>query len=333
MNETAKALLRPFARPIWQRAWWRIEDRIRPAEARLDALEARVQAAPPAADATSADPRLDRTVWVQQRTAQLALLHQYRALAASGGPLPAFLDTEFSAHSQNGEDGLLLFVFSLVGFATRLTVEIAAGDGIECNSANLIVNHGFTGLLVDGNPQNCERGRAFYARHPATAIVQPRMLNTWIERDTVDEMIAANVPPGEVDLLSIDIDGNDYWVLERITCIRPRVIIVEFHSMWRGDRACTIPYDPQFRFEIGGLPYCGASLPAFVKLLKPRGYRLVAIDRLAINGVFVRDDLAPGLLPERTVTELFERPPMVYAGGPVDHAMMHAVASRPWVDV
>jgi hypothetical protein len=285
------------------------------------------------APAPPEDRRLDRAVWLQQRLAQLALLNQYRALVAAGAPLPAFLDTEFSAHSQNGEDGLLLFVFALVGFATRLTVEIAAGDCMECNSANLIVNHGFTGLLVDGNPQNCERGRAFYSRHPASAIVQPRILNAWIDRDTIDEMIAANVPPGEVDLLTIDIDGNDYWVLERITCIRPRVIVVEFHSMWRGSRACTIPYDPEFRVEAAPLPFCGASLPAFVKLLKPRGYRLVAIDRLAINGVFVRDDLAPGLLPERTVDELFERPPMVYAGDPVDHATLHAVASRPWVDV
>ena len=274
-----------------------------------------------------------KSAWAQQRVGQLVLLQQYRALAESGAPLPALIETEFSAHSQNGEDGILLFVFALAGFQTRLTVEIAAGDGVECNSANLILHHGFTGLLVDASEERCGAGRAFYASHPATQVVQPRIVSAWVNRDNVDALISAHVQRGEVDLLSIDLDGNDYWVLERIECIQPRIIVVEFVSMWRDHRACTIPYDPEFRWEPAPLSYCGASLPAFVKLLRPRGYRLVGADRLCINAVFVRNDLAPRLLPEVSVGECFPESPLVRQAEPVEQQIVESIAKRSWVDV
>ncbi|MFI5458329.1 MAG: hypothetical protein ACHRXM_23105, partial [Isosphaerales bacterium] len=110
---------------------------------------------------------------------QLVLANQYRALAHQGGPFPGFQDVEFRAFSQNGEDGILLYIFSLIGMGGRRCVEICAGDGIECNTANLIVNHGWTGLMFDGNAQLIERGRAFYSRHGDTRSLPPRLVNAW----------------------------------------------------------------------------------------------------------------------------------------------------------
>src|SRR5215831_18093539 len=96
-----------------------------------------------------------------EQLVQVLLRQQYRELANRGGPLPDFADVEFRCNSQNGEDGILLYIFSLIGMTTHMALEICAGDGIECNAANLILNHGFHGLLFDGNAELIERGRAF----------------------------------------------------------------------------------------------------------------------------------------------------------------------------
>jgi hypothetical protein len=277
----------------------------------------------------------------QVRLQQLLLMQQYREAAARGGPLPAPADVGFGASSQNDEDGLLLYVFALAGARTRIVVEIAAGNGIECNSANLILNHGFTGLLFESNPHLVAQGRDFYARHPATRFFPPRFVEDWVTRDNVDELVTRHMFAGvlaagpEIDLLSLDLDGNDYWVLQALTCVRPRVVILEFNAVWGARRAATVPYDPDFRAELAPVFYGGASLPAFVKLLAGRGYRLVGVEHLGFNAVFVRNDLAAGLLPERTAEECLREPivAICQAGLAVDPRLSAHVVSRPWVDV
>src|SRR5580692_993562 len=95
--------------------------------------------------------------------AQVLLRLQYQDLARRGTGLPDFSHVEFRCYSQNSEDGILLYIFSLLGTTNRRVVEISAGDGIECNAANLIINHGWRGLLVDGDSEQIARGRAFYS--------------------------------------------------------------------------------------------------------------------------------------------------------------------------
>ncbi len=281
-------------------------------------------------------------VWPQQRATQIALLLQYRALAESGLKLPPFEDVAFRAHSQNGEDGVLLYLFALAGFRTRLAVEIAAGNGIECNSANLILNHGFHALLFEGDQRLARLGRKYYGRHAVTHWFPPRFVEGWVERETIDALVRDQMFPGvlerwdgEIDLLSLDLDGNDYWVLERLACVRPRVVVVEFNAVWGARRAVTVPYDPAFRSRLGLVPYAGASLPAFVKLLGGRGYRLVGVEPRGFNAFFVRNDLAVGLLPEVTAESCFQGPTVgiCQAALTADPRLTQEVLSRPWVDV
>ena len=92
---------------------------------------------------------------------QVLLRLQYQDLARRRVDLPTLEDVEFRCHSQNGEDGILLYIFALLGTTNRKVVEICAGDGIECNAANLLVNHGWNGLLFDGDDEQIARGRAF----------------------------------------------------------------------------------------------------------------------------------------------------------------------------
>ncbi len=183
---------------------------------------------------------IDRAAWQHQRVAQVTLLHQYRAWAAAGY-VPSILDVGFSVNSQNDEDGLLLYAFAHAGFKSRVAVEIAAGDGIECNTANLLLHHGFTGLLFEGHPEKRAAGEAFYSTHPATSYFPPRFVGEWVTRENVNQLVAAHMPAGvlarggEIDLLGLDIDGNDYWILEALYCVRPRVVIVEFNALWGRD--------------------------------------------------------------------------------------------------
>jgi hypothetical protein len=115
---------------------------------------------------------------------------------------------------------------------------------------------------------------------------------------------------GDIDLFSLDVDGNDYWLWDKLTAVRPRVVIVEAQTCWGKDRAVTIPYDPRFnRFDINP-EYFGASVPAFIKLGKKKGYRPVACNRYGYNVIFIRQDvIGTDVLPEMPVEECFRFAP------------------------
>ena len=271
------------------------------------------------------------TVSPADKVSQLILINQYRDLVQGGKILPSFADVEFRAFSQNGEDGILLYVFGLIGMGQRRCIEICAGDGIECNTANLIVNHGWSGLLFDADKRLIERGRAYYSRLGDTACYPPTLVNSWITRANVNELIKQNGVEGSVDLLSLDLDGVDYWIWEAIEVIRPRVVIAEVQCVWGAGRAVTVPYSDAFvaplldHFKI----YCGASLPAFVKLARKKGYRLVGVQRLGFNAVFVAEGVGEELLKEVDLESCVNRPFVAWA----KRELLPKVANLEWVDV
>src|SRR5436190_6028905 len=132
--------------------------------------------------------------------AQIALRLKYQQLRDRGGRLPELPDVEFRCHSQGGEDGILLFLFSVIGVESRRVVEICAGDGSECNAANLIINHGWQGLLLDGDPDNVARGNVFYGMHPNTKFSPPTFVNAWITAANINALVADHGFGGPIDL-------------------------------------------------------------------------------------------------------------------------------------
>jgi hypothetical protein len=233
------------------------------------------------------------------QAAQLSLKFKYAELARLGkSALPDFADTYLRAFSQNGEDGVLLYLFGVLGACSRTVVEVCAGDGIQCNAANLIVNHGWDGLLFDGNAELVARGRQFYAQCGDTATSPPVLQNAWVTAENVNELIASAGFEGEVDLLSLDLDGVDYWIWKSLEVISPRVVVCEYQDIWGPDVAMTVPYRPDFTSGDSDFNYQGASLLAFVRLARTKGYRLVGVERLGFNAFFVRDDVGADLLPE-----------------------------------
>ncbi len=265
---------------------------------------------------------------------QLLLQLHYRDLVRDRKPLPAVADTGFQCYSQTDEDGILLYLFAVLGTTNKLSVEMCAGDGVECNTANLILNHGWHGLLVDGNEAQVARGKDFYARSSMTYVYPPVFVHAWLTRGTVNDLVKSNGFSGEIDLLSLDLDGVDYWIWEALDAINPRVVVLEYQDCLGYERAWTVPYADDFSASnyptTNNLPnFCGASLPAFVKLGRRKGYRLVGVNRLGYNAFFVRNGLADDLLPEVEASACFGHPKVVW--GMRDR--FPTVKDLPWVEV
>lgn len=142
--------------------------------------------------------------------AQKVLMQQYRICAASDREnLPSFPDAGFRKHSQFDEDGILLYIFSLIPALYRKCIELGAGSGGECNTANLILNHGWWGWLFDGDERNVLDGQSFFADHQDSFLCPPRFVASWLTAERIDEVLVTAGVSGPVDLLSIDIDGMD----------------------------------------------------------------------------------------------------------------------------
>lgn len=182
--------------------------------------------------------------------------------------------------SQWGEDGITEYLIDQVGKSTRYAVEI--GFGWECNIGNLLSNHGWTGLLIDANEREVRRGQE---RWPTS-----RCVKAYVTRTNVDQLVAENMA-AEPDVLSIDIDGMDYHIWRALTCIEPRVVIIEYNASLGPYDSVSVPYiEPFNRMDYNGL-YHGASLEAMRRLGERKGYGLVGCEAHGVNAFFVRKDL------------------------------------------
>lgn len=229
---------------------------------------------------------------------QALLKMTYKSYKAEGIK-PSFQDVGFRRYSQFEEDGILLFIFSLIGEESRKVVEICCGDGQQSMAANLIVNHGWQGLLFEGNPALVKAAQSFYKKQLDCLFNQPIIKQAWITAESINSLIAEGGYSGEVDLLSLDIDGNDYWVWRAIDKISPRVCLFETHNIIPSNLALTIPYDPNFRKDT--TDFHSASLLAITKLSKEKGYRLIGAHRHGFNAFFMRNDVGADIFPEVSV--------------------------------
>ncbi len=149
-----------------------------------------------------------------------------------------------------------------------------------------------------------------YGQHHQCALFPPTSIATTVTRDTVSPIVAEHGFSGEIDLLSLDIDGIDYWIWKAIEGVEPRVVVVEYQDILGPDRAWTVPYKADFRVSDYAENrehnnYCSASLRAFTKLGAEKGYRLVGRNRGGWNAFFVKRGLGEDVLPEVSVESCF----------------------------
>lgn len=239
---------------------------------------------------------------------QKLLMNQYCALPA--GEHRPFRDVGWGLYSQNDEDGILLYLFSRIGARTRCSVEICAGNGIECNTANLLLNHRWTGLLVDGAQENIATATRFYQSRPETMYWPPAIVKAWLTRGNVNAVVRDAGCSGEIDLLSLDVDGVDYWLWEALDSVWPRVVVLEYNHLLGPDVSVSVPYRDDFvaEFTHYGGDYAGASLRAFVRLGERKGYRFVGTNSIGTNAFFVRNEVSSELVPAARPEDAFSHP-------------------------
>lgn len=221
---------------------------------------------------------------------------QHYADCKKSGNLPNFNDTGFKVFSQFEEDGKLLYLFSIIGMGSRTFVDLGSNDGINSNCANLLVHFGWRGLFVDADATVIERGKAFYKKYPDPWNYQPKFMCSLITRENVNQLIQNSGISGEIELLSIDIDGNDYWIWKEIETIRPKVVVIESQVAF-GNHNVVAPYSDSVNNAVD-LPNYGASTAALTELAKSKGYRLIGSNAYGNNLFFIRNGIADAEIPE-----------------------------------
>lgn len=224
--------------------------------------------------------------------------------------LPSINDVGFSNYSESDEDGILLYIFSLIKFDSKIVVDIGAGGSLTgSNAANLIIHHGFHGLLIEGNEKRLNKVRQAFQHHPLTKGFPPKYINQLLSTTNVNSIIESAGFKGIIDLLLIDIDSIDYWIWECLEVIQPRVVVIEVQCIWKADKSVSVPKDftgSVFDGQYG--IYNSASLKAFEKLAKQKGYRLIGTHKDGFNAFFIKEDLAVNQLPTHSVEECLDKP-------------------------
>ena len=202
-------------------------------------------------------------------------------------------EAEFKVFSQSGEDGILQHLLEATGAAPDTFVEFGVGDYLESNTRYLLQGCNWRGLVMDAGEAEIAsiRAREFHWRHDLTAV------QAFIDRDNIDALLTRNGFTGPLGVLSIDIDGNDYWVWEAMRAVDPVIVVVEYNSVYGPARAVAVPYDPAFqrtRAHPSNL-YWGASIAALCRLGEQRGYAFVGSNGAGNNAFFVRRDRLRGL--------------------------------------
>ena len=194
----------------------------------------------------------------------------------------------WKAFSQADEDGILAEIFRRVGVRDCTFVEIGAGNGLENNTLYLLQQN-WRGLWIEAGKRNGRRIARIFAQPLAAG--QLRLAVTAATAENVNALVTGAEFAGEVDLLSVDVDGVDLYLWNALEAVTPRVVVIEYNGAFRPPVRWTIPYDPGFRWD-GQTTHYGASLCVLNDLATRKGYRLVACSLCGHNAFFVREELS-----------------------------------------
>lgn len=209
-------------------------------------------------------------------------------LTLKSGKNDNYRDWEFSVFSQWGQDGLIQFLIHNLGIENGFFVEFGVQNYEEASTRFLLQNNNWSGLVMDSSVEFIDyiKRQEFYWKADITAI------SAFISRENINQLLSENCPK-LIDLLVIDIDGNDYWIWEAISDFSPKIVVCEFNSLFGSKMPLSIPYKEDFdrtKAHYSNL-YFGASLKALELLGKTKGYELVFVNEHANDAFFIRSDL------------------------------------------
>ena len=196
---------------------------------------------------------------------------------------------EFKVFSQWGEDGIIQRLANVIEIKEKTFIEFGVEDFSESNCRFLLMKDNWSGFVIDGSARNISRLKQsdVYWKHDLSAV------DAFITKDNINDLLAKSRFGKELGILSIDLDGNDYYVLEAIEFFSPRILICEYNAVFGVSRRISVPYDPSFvRGEKHfSCLYYGASLGAIKHAAMKKGYSLVGTNTAGNNAFFVRNDL------------------------------------------
>lgn len=193
---------------------------------------------------------------------------------------------EFSGFSQNGEDGILDVLRKQLLTSNRYFIEIGTSDGIENNSAWLLIAEKYNGIMIEGDPKLVERTKRMVLGYS----IGSECHNMFVTKNSIPELklLAMHHDP---DVFSLDIDGNDYYIAQAILDggFRPKIFVVEYNSVYGPERSITIEYQEKFVFTKAHSThlYYGVSISGWKKFFAQHGYKFITVDRNGVNGFFV----------------------------------------------
>lgn len=234
----------------------------------------------------------------------LAAQPMVRWIKERAGKLDNIQNAEFSAFSQWGDDGIIQYLIHTLQIKNQTFIEFGVGNYLEANTRFLLLNDNWRGLIMDGSKSNINfvLKDSISWKHSISAI------HAFITRDNVNSLIRGAGFEGEIGILHIDVDGNDYWFWEAIDQVNPIIVIMEYNSLFGSEHAITVPYKPDFfvtKEHFSNL-YFGASLKALNHLAEKKGYTLVGSNSNGNNAFFVRNDRL-GMLKRLSVEESYMR--------------------------
>lgn len=192
----------------------------------------------------------------------------------------------YKVYSQNDEDGIIHEIFRRIGTTTKEFIEFGVQNGLESNG-HLLLLGGWKGLWIEGSNKYCDEIRMRF--RPVISSGRLRILNCFITKENIEELLDMNAFSMEPDFLSIDIDGNDWHVWETIKKCNPRVVCIEYNAKIPPDMEWVMAYDAEHVWD--GSDWQGASLKSMELLGEKKGYQLVATNLRGVNAFFVRRDL------------------------------------------
>jgi hypothetical protein len=211
-------------------------------------------------------------------------------LNAAAAPAKSLREVEFQVFSQFGDDGIIQYLTQGLGIAERRFVEIGVENYTESQTRFLLVKDKWSGLVVDGSHDNV----AYVQADPVSMLFDVTARQAFITAENINDVITGGGVSGRIGLLSIDIDGMDYWVWKAVSVVDPAIVVIEYNSLLGPERAIVAPYDPKFsryRPEPSRMFY-GASLGALKQLAGEKGYVFVGCNSNGNNAYFVRREYA-----------------------------------------
>jgi hypothetical protein len=210
---------------------------------------------------------------------------------------------EFSVYSQWGEDGIIQKLISEIPIAHKTFIEFGVEDFSEANCRFLLMNDNWRGYVLDSSAKSI----ASLEASPWWWKYDLRAKCAMVTRDTVNELLSESGFDSDLGILSIDVDGVDYWLFEAIEAFRPRIVIVEYNAIFGSERKISVPYEASFsrRAKHYSELYFGASLAALAHIAAKKGYALIGTESAGVNAFFLRNDLVTGNVPSLTPQEAF----------------------------